>query len=62
MKPNEPFKNCIGKDVKHLFPVRSQEEKEERIRIIRRRVEDVLRKSNPDTILKVAHILGVKTT
>ncbi len=34
---------------------------EEAIRKIRRRCEDVLRKSDQRTILKVAELLGVKT-
>jgi hypothetical protein len=48
----------IGKDVKDL---KADGPDDEAIRKIRRRCEDVLRKSDQNTILKVAHMLGVKT-
>ena len=43
-----------------LFAARECDMDKEKIKVIRRRIEDRLRKSSDDTILKIARFLGVK--
>jgi hypothetical protein len=50
--------SIIGKDVKNM---QGDGPDREVIKKIRRRIEDVLRKSDQNTLLKVAQMLGVKT-
>jgi len=53
--PGQEYINEGGYKLYLLRPI-----PEEKIRKIRRRCEDVLRKSNPQTVLGVAHFLGVR--